>query len=87
VATGERGHVRLGIQLLDGEGRVVSRDFARVDLPGDVVPGASLNVTAVFAAPAHTGRFRLKFDLVAEGVTWFEPTGSPVETRPLDVRA
>ena len=86
VARGDSGHVRLGIQLLDGEGRVVSRDFARADLPADQPPGASQTVSAAFAAPAHAGRFRLKFDMVAEGVTWFEPTGSPVETRTLDVR-
>ena len=87
VAKGESGHVRLGIQLLDSEGRVVSRDFARADLSEDVPPGASKTLTATFPAPAQPGRFRLKFDMVAEGVTWFEPTGSPVESRALDVRS
>jgi hypothetical protein len=26
--------------------------------------------------PAQPGAYHLKFDLVAEGVTWFEPAGS-----------
>jgi hypothetical protein len=27
--------------------------------------------------PAEAGTYGLKFDLVAEGMTWFETTGSP----------
>lgn len=81
----ESGQVRLGIQLLDADGRVVARDYARVDLPADVAPGASQTFALTFPAPDHEGRFSLKFDMVAEGVTWFEPTGSRAEIRPLVV--
>ena len=80
------GHVRLGVQLLDAEGRVVSRDYARADLPDDVPAGGSQILTVSFAAPAEPGEYKLKLDMVAEGVTWFEPTGSPVEIRSLSVR-
>ena len=79
------GHVRLGIQLLDADGRVVARDYARADLTGDVVPGTAQTLTITFPSPDREGHFSLKFDMVAEGVTWFEPTGSPAESRPLVV--
>ena len=79
------GHVRLGIQLLNAEGRVIGRDFARCALPADIRPGESHTIRAVFAAPAEAGDYQLKFDLVAEGVTWFEPTGTKVAVRPLRV--
>lgn len=74
------GRVRLGIQLLDGEGRVVQRDFARAELPHDVPPGGSASVQAPFDAPSEAGEFFLKFDLVAEGVAWFEPSGTRAPT-------
>ena len=77
------GHVRLGIQLLNAEGRVIGRDFARCNLPADIGPGESRTMQAAFAAPADAGDYQLKFDLVAEGVTWFEPTGTKVAVRPL----
>jgi hypothetical protein len=67
------GHVRLGIQLLDGSSRVLARDFARVPLDADVAPGQARTVEALFKAPAATGDYLLKSDLVVEGVTWFEP--------------
>ena len=38
-----------------------------------------------FTAPAQPGAYGLKFDLVAEGVTWFGPRGTRVEVRPLQV--
>jgi SAM-dependent methyltransferase len=75
------GHVRLGIQLLDDGGRVRQRDYHRVDLPVDVRPGASVPLSFALPAPAVPGNYMLKFDLVAEGITWFEPAGSPVVTR------
>jgi ubiquinone/menaquinone biosynthesis C-methylase UbiE len=79
------GHVRLGIQLLDGSSRVLARDFARVPLDADVAPGQARTVEALFKAPAATGDYLLKFDLVVEGVTWFEPTGSSIDIRPFTV--
>ena len=81
------GHVRLGIQLLDGDGHLVIRDFARCELPHDVPPGGSASVDARFNAPGDPGSFRIKFDLVAEGVCWFEPSGTQAPSRPLIVRA
>lgn len=79
------GQVSIGIQLLDNASRVVARDFARARLDADVVPGESRSIRALFNAPTEPGEYLLKIDLVAEGVTWFEPTGSQVETRRLVV--
>jgi ubiquinone/menaquinone biosynthesis C-methylase UbiE len=79
------GHVRLGIMLLNADGLVIGRDFGRYALGGDVRPGESHTVQTTFAAPATAGDYRLKFDLVAEGVTWFEPGGTRVEVRPFQV--
>jgi SAM-dependent methyltransferase len=70
------GHVTLGVQLLDNEQRLLTRDHYRVALPHDVGPGESVTLIFDCPAPAAHGRYHLKFDLVAEGVTWFEAAGS-----------
>jgi hypothetical protein len=36
--------------------------------------------------PANPGRYRLKFDLVSEGIDWFEACGSDTTTTRLVVR-
>jgi len=81
------GHVRIGIQLLDGASHVIARDFVRTALTADVAPGASLAVPVSFKVPPAAGDYHLKFDLVAEGVAWFEPAGTKTEVRPLRVVA
>jgi hypothetical protein len=79
------GHVRLGIQLLDETGRLLARDYHRVALPRDTAPGASIDVSFICPAPESPGTYLLKFDLVAEGVTWFETEGSPIVTTRMTV--
>jgi SAM-dependent methyltransferase len=81
------GQVRLGVQLLSRDFRVIERDFARVDLPHDVEPGGSCRLNAAFAAPRTPGVFGLKFDLVVEGLKWFEPAGTKAEIRTLQIEA
>lgn len=56
------------------------RDHHRVALPGDVAPGTSIDVSFTCPAPDSPRTYLLKFDLVAEGVTWFEAAGSPIVT-------
>lgn len=74
------GHVRLGVQLLDRDGRLQARDYFRVAFPSDVPPGAAAELSFSCPAPEQPGEYVFKFDLVAEGVTWFEPVGSPAAT-------
>jgi SAM-dependent methyltransferase len=71
------GRVQLGLQLLDEARRLVNQDFARVPLPDDVDPGGECRVQVDVPARDVSGHHHLKFDLVAEGVTWFEAEGSP----------
>jgi SAM-dependent methyltransferase len=81
------GYVRLGAHLLDGAGEAVQWDFLRAELPGDVPPGGSATVEACFRAPLAAGPYRLRFDMVDEGVAWFEQGGSTTLELPLRVDA
>jgi hypothetical protein len=77
--------VRVGAQLCGANGKVVSRDFERAWLPGTLPPDTSVDVEMTVTAPAARGRYGLKFDLVSEGIDWFEACGSETTTKTLVV--
>ena len=78
--------VRLGAQLCDESGALVNRDFARAWLPHTLDAGGHANVTIGIPVPEQPGRYTLKFDLVSEGIDWFERCGSPTTMKALWVR-
>ena len=47
--------------------------------------GATADVPITVTAPEQPGRYALKFDLVSEGIDWFEACGSPTTTKTLVV--
>ena len=65
---------------------MLNRDFARAWLPGDIAPGASADVPIEIPTPDRSGRYMLKFDLVSEGIDWFEACGSETTSATLVVR-
>ena len=85
-ATYGRRLVRLGAQLCAEDGSIINRDFARAWLPSTLGPGTRAEVPIEIPAPERPGRYALKFDLVSEGIDWFERCGSPTTTRTLWVR-
>ncbi len=85
-ATYGRRLVRLGAQLCDASGALLNRDFARADLPRPLGPGDRVDLPIEIPAAPAPGRYRLKFDLVYEGVDWFERCGSPTTVRALRIR-
>lgn len=70
------GAMRVGAQLLDAQGAMLDLDYARADLPEQVPPRGAADVAFALRLPDTAGRFRLKIDLVQEGVCWFEEHGS-----------
>ncbi len=77
--------VRLGAQLCDASGAVVERDYARAWLPRTIGGGEQAAVPIEIPAPAEPGRYQLKFDLVSEGIDWFEACGSETTVKPFRV--
>lgn len=80
------GQVRLGAALLDKDKRILSLDFARADLPRDVLPGDGVEVSIDLPAVNRPGDYRLRFDLVSEGVCWFSMRGSRPREVPWTIR-
>ncbi len=85
-ATYGRRLVRLGAQLCGPDGSLLDRDFARAWLPAAVAGGASVEVP-IELSPPPPGAYQLRFDLVSEGIDWFEACGSEVTTRAFVVGA
>jgi ubiquinone/menaquinone biosynthesis C-methylase UbiE len=87
-STGGVGVVTFRCQLLDARGDLADRDYFQCFLtPGDgrtVLPGESVRFD-IEIPPPPAGRYTLKFDLVSEGVTWFEANGSDVVRLPVQV--
>jgi len=77
--------VRVGAQLCGRDGSLVNRDYERAWLPETLSPSASVNVAMTLTAPQQKGRYTLKFDLVSEGIDWFEACGSETTTKSLVV--
>jgi hypothetical protein len=78
--------VRLGAQLGAADGTILNRDYARAWLPQTLGPGDRADVPIEIPAPEQAGRYTLKFDLVSEGIDWFEKCGSPTTTKTFIVR-
>jgi hypothetical protein len=77
--------VRVGAQLCARDGSLVNRDFERAWLPAALPPESSVEVRMTLTAPDEPGRYGLKFDLVSEGIDWFEACGSETTTKTLVV--
>lgn len=69
------GVVKLGTHLYDEKGNLLALDFSRHCFAEKVLPKQKLNTRASLQFPAR-GRFTVAFDLVSDGVCWFELMGS-----------
>jgi len=69
------GGVNLGVHLRTREGSPLAVDFARVRLIGSTPPG-DMQKVSFSLKPPDRGEYLLEFDLVSEGIGWFEMNGS-----------
>jgi hypothetical protein len=79
------GQVTLGLKVCDQRGDVLREDLGRTALPHDVRPGESVQLEIAVAGVMPAGSYTLRYDMVVEGVTWFEFQGSQCADGVLDV--
>jgi SAM-dependent methyltransferase len=79
------GQVTCGLKVCDEHGEVIREDLGRTSLPRDVLPGEEIQLEMIVAAGLSPGRYQLRYDMVVEGVTWFEFHSSPGPRRILEV--
>jgi hypothetical protein len=73
--TKDIGVVMLGVHLYDENDELINLDFFRDRFEQDINPGQKIEktISLTFDKP---GKYSLTFDLVSEGVCWFENVGS-----------
>lgn len=81
------GQVTCGVKVCSPSGEVLREDLGRTPLAADVEPGGSVRTAVSIPGVLPPGVYELRFDMVVEGVTWFEPHGSASPRRRLEVRA
>jgi hypothetical protein len=69
----------------EGAETMVAFNGRRTELPQDVPPGGTVEVDGVARAPLVAGPYRLAWDLVQEGVTWFSERGNATADEPIVV--
>lgn len=67
--------IRLAAHVADAAGNTVRWDGERTAFASDVAPGASVTTNLIVAAPLEPGTYRVRTDLVQEGVAWFSGSG------------
>jgi stage II sporulation protein D len=63
--------VKLAYHVYDSAGKLVTWDGLRSALPSDVAPGSEATVAMMLTAPAITGVYTIKPDLIRDGEAWF----------------
>jgi SAM-dependent methyltransferase len=66
------GQVTAGLKVCDAQGNVLREDLGRTPIPHDVGPGEEIQIDMTVAGLLPAGRYTLRYDMVVEGVTWFE---------------
>lgn len=79
------GQVTVGVKVCNLADEVLREDLGRTPLSRDIAPGDALEVAVVMAGSLEPGRYRLRYDMVVEGVTWFEFQGSPCAFREVEI--
>ena len=79
------GQVSCALKVCSPAGEVLREDLGRTSLPYDVAPGEEVAVQMRVAGELPPGSYELRYDLVVEGVTWFEFDGSSCPRRTLQV--
>lgn len=77
------GCVALSYHWFDTHGGAVAWDGVRTALSRAVEPGEKLTIEAMVRPPELSGRYRLQWDMVCEGVAWFserDPSPEPSRT-------
>jgi glycosyltransferase involved in cell wall biosynthesis/SAM-dependent methyltransferase len=70
------GLVMPAIRVVDNTGALVSETHGDPPLPSAVAPGETTRLKINYSPPPRSGKYTLKFDLIAQHICWFSDLGS-----------
>jgi hypothetical protein len=79
------GQVTLGLKVCNAADEVLREDLGRTPLPHDVAPGGEVDLDVTVAGVLPPGQYQVRYDMVVEGVIWFELDGSACARGALEV--
>jgi SAM-dependent methyltransferase len=79
------GQVTCGLKVCNAHGQILREDLGRTPLPDDVAPGGTIEIQVAVPGDLPPGEYRMRYDMVVEGVIWFEFQGSRCAERTLSV--
>jgi ubiquinone/menaquinone biosynthesis C-methylase UbiE len=79
------GQVTCGLKIFDTHGALLREDLGRTPLPHDVSPGHVIDLDVTVPGALPPGRYEFRYDMVVEGLTWFEFQGSACFSRTVEV--
>lgn len=82
-----RGWIKLAAQVLDEQGQVLSGSGSWRELPRELEPGESIEITLTEKAPGHPGTYSVWVDLVVTPGSWFHESCGCGKAIPLIVNA
>lgn len=68
--------INLSYHLYNEKNKLILFDGARTELPFTVKTNQKVEFEATVQAPTEVGVYYVKFDMVCEGMAWFEENGS-----------
>ncbi len=77
--------VRLGAQLYARDRTLIHQDYARAFLPESLAYKKTASIRLELPPIDQSGEYLLKFDMVSEGIDWFEHAGSAVVWKPFRI--
>ena len=86
ATTWQPGAFNVSYHLYIPNGPLFVWDGVRTTLPSAVAPNQTVTVNANVKAPAASGTYLLRFDVVQEGVAWFSGQGIPMGSATLQVQ-
>lgn len=86
VTQSGRRLIRLGAQLYNCDKALIDLNYARAFLNHDIANKQKDTITIDLPSTPKPGNYFLKFDMVSEGIDWFENGGSPVIWVPFNVQ-
>lgn len=77
--------IRLGAQLFDRNKNLIELNYARAFLNKALIKGEKDIIKIILPPLSDPGKYFIKFDMVSEGIDWFESGGSQVVWKNLSV--
>ncbi|MBY0495491.1 MAG: hypothetical protein K2Y23_14870 [Cyanobacteria bacterium] len=66
------GQVTCGVKVCDASGNVLREDLGRTPLASDASPNGVIDLEISIPSVLQRGKYELRYDMIVEGVTWFE---------------